>query len=197
MSKNNFIIFDIMKRFNNKYRIESARLAGHDYSSDGDYFITICTSGKECFFGTVENESVILNSMGIIIEQLILKFKNQFEGIRIVEYIIMPNHVHLILKIYNPIRDNMEMQLIASLQNDNVNPINGGITGNKNPMPINGIPKMIRWFKGRATFELRKTANDFAWQSRYYDRIIRNREEYFAVINYIKNNPLGWDNKSI
>ena len=186
-----------MERFNNKYRIESSRKIGHDYSSNGDYFITICTSGRECFFGIVENETIVLNPMGIIVEQLILKIKNQFDNVRIVEYIIMPNHVHFILKISKPTDNHVETRLIASLQNENINPINGGITGNKNPMLIDGIPKMVRWFKGRVTFELRKIDNEFGWQSRYYDRIIRTRDEYFAVINYIKNNPLHWYNKSI
>ncbi len=202
---NIFIIFDTMKRFNNKYRIPSARLPNYDYSSNGDYFITICTAGKMQYFGKIEAENVTLSEMGLIVERLIPNIAVQFQDIRIVEYIIMPDHIHFIIKIQKAIisdddvetrliftdYDDVETRLIASLQPESID--KGGITGNNNPMFKNGIPKIIRWFKGRATFELRKINPEFAWQSRYYDRIIRNKNEYFAVIQYIKSNPEKWN----
>jgi putative transposase len=196
-----------MKKFNNKYRIPTARLPNYDYSMNGNYFITICTLGRMQHFGKIKNEEMILNEMGMIIEDLILGMVKQFQEIRIVEHIIMPDHVHFIINISKP-KDDIsaetrltetglpergltQTRLIASLQNGLE--IKGGITGNNNPMLRNGIPKIVRWFKGRASFELRKTDEEFCWQTRYYDRIIRNRDEYFAIIQYIKSNPEKWN----
>ena len=186
-----------MKRFKNKYRIPSARFPNYDYSKNGDYFITICTSRRMQYFGKIINEEMILNDMGLLVDNLISKIIDKFKDIRIVEHIIMPDHVHLIIKIYKPeIDSNVETRLVASLQpiNENQNNSKGGITGNNNPMFKDGISKIVRWFKGRATFELRKIDKEFAWQTRFYDRIIRNKEEYFAMIQYIKSNPKKGDN---
>ncbi len=68
----------------------------------------------------------------------------------------------------------------------------GGITGDKNPMINENLSKIIRWYKGRTTYETRKIQADFAWQPRFYDIIIRNEESYFRISEYIKNNPSKW-----
>jgi REP element-mobilizing transposase RayT len=181
-----------VKRFNNKYRIPSARLANYDYSNNGDYFITICTSGRMQYFGKIKKDKMILSEMGLIVGNLIPDITKKFQDIRIVENIIMPDHIHFIIKINKPnIEIPVETRLTAFLQLEQE--IKGGITGTNNPMSKNGIPKIVRWFKGRATFELRKINKEFAWQARYYDRIIRNKDEYFATIQYIKSNPANWD----
>jgi putative transposase len=68
----------------------------------------------------------------------------------------------------------------------------GGITGDKNPMINENLSKIIRWYKGRTTYETRKIQADFAWQPRFYDIIIKNEESYFRISEYIKNNPSKW-----
>jgi len=64
----------------------------------------------------------------------------------------------------------------------------GGFAGSNNPMLNDNIPRIIRWFKGRCTFEIRKIDTSFKWQTRYYDRIIRNDQEYERIKFYIENN---------
>ncbi len=54
------------------------------------------------------------------------------------------------------------------------------------------ISRIIRWYKGRCTFENRKIDFNFSWQSRFHDRIIRNPIEYLRISNYIINNPSNW-----
>ena len=49
-----------------KYRIPSARLRNWDYGSDATYFVTICTQGRECFFGDIADRKMILSDIGII-----------------------------------------------------------------------------------------------------------------------------------
>ena len=108
---------------------------------------------------------------------------------------------------------NVETQLIASLQNQNQNQERdnwdghgggdknsnsiGGITGNKNPMLHNNLSRVIRWYKGRCTFEMRKLHAEFAWQSRFHDHIIRNAEEFERIHHYIQNNPINWQNDEL
>ena len=69
----------------------------------------------------------------------------------------------------------------------------GGITGDKNPMLHDNISRIIRWYKGRCTFEIRKIRADFAWQARFYDHIIRNSDSFNRISEYIKSNPQNWN----
>ncbi|HED08858.1 MAG TPA: hypothetical protein ENI57_12120 [Ignavibacteria bacterium] len=57
------------------------------------------------------------------------------------------------------------------------------------------VSKIIRWFKGRVTFEARKINPGFKWQSqsRHHDRIIRDEREFYFIQEYIINNPVNWD----
>jgi hypothetical protein len=63
-----------------------------------------------------------------------------------------------------------------------------------NPMELKSISlgSIIRWFKGRITFDARKRNPAFKWQSRFHDRIIRDEKEFYFIQEYIINNPLNW-----
>lgn len=117
----------------------------------------------------------------------------------------MPNHTHGILiidKNESPAPAGagaqagaVQTRLIASLPNTTETPMGGktgGITGNKNPMLHENISRIIRWYKGRCTFEIKKTHADFAWQPRFHDHIIRDMQAFERIQNYIANNPLNW-----
>jgi REP element-mobilizing transposase RayT len=62
-------------------------------------------------------------------------------------------------------------------------------------MLYQSIPKIVRWYKGRCSFEINKIKDtiDFAWQARYYDRIIRNERELENTRQYIQDNPKNWE----
>ena len=73
------------------------RIPKYDYTSDNYYFITICTHEKECIFGTVEQ----LNQLGEIAMQDLQNIENCYEGVRIDNCIVMPNHIHAIIVLEN------------------------------------------------------------------------------------------------
>ena len=88
-------------KFQNKYRIESARLKNWDYGSQASYFVTICTKDRLHYFGEVINREMILNDVGKIVETEWLK---TFEirpdmNLTMGEYKVMPNHFHAIICI--------------------------------------------------------------------------------------------------
>ena len=55
------------------------------------------------------------------------------------------------------------------------------------------ISRIINWYKGRVTFEARKINNDFGWQARFFDHVIRNEKSFFIISKYIINNPKKWE----
>jgi hypothetical protein len=123
------------------------------------------------------------------------------------EFVVMPNHVHGILVI-----DKMNINKSDCMGETNcmdetncgdainrVSTVNqkhpskpGGITRHKNPMLHDNLPRVIRWYKGRVSFECRKHNPAFSWQPRFYDHVIRNTNSYQRISKYIRNNPACW-----
>jgi len=215
------------EKFQNKYRIPSARAGWWDYSADALYFITICTAGMECLFGKIvktdDNDGVCpvethgraslppqqpkspqtimqLSPIGEIINQ---EWKKSFEirtELFCDTYVIMPNHIHAILRID---RINVETRAVqthavethgrASLQQHHHSPQqNQGIAYR----PPKSISSFVAGFKSVATVrvsEYRNTPKQSIWQTRFHDHIIRNEKEYWRIARYIAANPENWE----
>jgi putative transposase len=198
-----------MKKFQNKYRIPSARLENWDYGANGAYFITICTDKMQHYFGEVFEREMQLNELGKIAHDLWQEITNQFPYIELGNFVIMPNHMHGILIInkdpqlnnndINP-RLNDDENIDSRIDNETVETrliasvriCKGGIVGDKNPMLHENISRIIRWYKGRCSFEMRKIHADFRWHSRFHDHIIRNSKSFDTIQMYIENNPSKW-----
>lgn len=88
-----------MTKFKNKYRIESNRLKNWDYGSNAMYFVTICTKDRECFFGNIIEDKMILSEIGNTAEKYWLKIPQHFSFVTLHNHIVMPNHVHGIIEI--------------------------------------------------------------------------------------------------
>lgn len=89
------------KKFQNKYRVESARLPGWDYSWDGLYFVTICSKNRECYFGNVVDRKMVLSKIGEMANKFWLEIPDHFDNVSLEIFQIMPNHVHGIIVIDN------------------------------------------------------------------------------------------------
>jgi len=83
-----------MEKFKDKYRIQSTRMPGWDYSRGGKYYVTICTRNRVCYFGDVINGEMRLNEIGKIVNDFWLKIPEHFEDTYLDEHIVMPNHIH-------------------------------------------------------------------------------------------------------
>ncbi len=175
-------------KFRWKYNINSTRLKSYNYADDGYYFITICAGNRMNYFGEIEEGKMILNEIGEMVNEYYLEIPNHFENVILDYFCIMPNHVHWIIKINNILcRD--AINRVSTMNNNK----KWWIAWNKNPMLTqNCLWKIIRWYKGICSFEIHKINSDFSWQSRFYDRIIRDEDELNRIRNYILENPLNW-----
>jgi REP element-mobilizing transposase RayT len=169
-----------MTLFKNKYRIESTRLKGWDYSSPGAYFVTITTKNRICYFGNVENGDMYLNELGEIAKQCFEKIPEHFPFVSLDVFVIMPNHVHGII-IIKPGNDggarDVETLHATSLQPQPPPPqqpetdTTSYITAPKNkkmasisPKP-NSLSVIIRSYKSAVSKQARQIHPDFVWQS--------------------------------
>jgi REP element-mobilizing transposase RayT len=178
-----------MYKFNNKYRIPSARLQNWDYGSAGAYFVTICTKNRECWFGDISNGVVELSEIGEIANKYWVEIPNHFPFVILGAHIIMPNHTHgiLILNNVETLHEHVPVETLhaTSLQRQNMSSIS----------PKKGsLSTIIRGFKSAVTKHARQININFAWQSRFYDHVIRNEKSLYSISEYINNNPLNWKN---
>ncbi len=169
------------EKFKGKYRITSTRLQNWNYGWNASYFVTICTGDRECYFGDIANGKLKLSEIGMIADKIWSEIPKQFPFINLDTYVIMPDHVHGILIIDN------------NQNRDAINRVStGGKTGIKNPMLHDNLSRVIRWYKGRVTFEIRKINKDFHWQSRFHDHVIRDDRSLNNIRRYITENPDKW-----
>jgi len=194
-------------KFQNKYRIDSTRLQNWNYSSNGKYFITICTCEMEHFFGKVANEKMLQNKIGELANRYWHEIPNHFPYVHLDEFIVMPNHIHGILVIDDPYnggkrKDNRDSINAVCTDNDQLYTKKDSkcigrdgihaVCESKNPMQSNNISKIIRWYKGRVTFNAHKINPKFEWHTRFYDHIIKDQKALQRIRNYIKYNPKNW-----
>jgi len=181
--------------FRDTYRIPSARLDSWDYGDNAAYFVTICTAERQNYFGEIVDGKMVLPTTGETARQIWLEIPSRFPYVLLDEFVVMPNHIHGIVIIDKP-EDPVETRFIASKSDAAGSVIRegkcGGATGNKNPMLHENLSKIIRWYKGRTTFETRKILSGFDWQARFHDHIIRDNKEFDNIREYIINNPVNW-----
>ena len=178
-----------MEKFQNKYRIGSSRLKNWDYGKNASYFVTICIRNRESLFGEIVEDRMILNELGKIVEEIWLKIPEKFDFAKLENYVIMPNHLHGIITIE---KNKEQIENDEDLRKYFLNFEMGGFAKHKNPMLNINLSRIMKWFKGRVTFEIHKIHLDFQWQDGFWDNIIKDEKMYFKIKNYILNNPKNW-----
>lgn len=154
----------------------SNRLKGYDYSQAGYYFITVCAKEKRRLFWEFSTNfdrdippSVAaacgrhpLSAIGLYVQSEIEHLSHIYDGISVDKYVIMPNHIHMILCIQSP--EEWRPQAAAT------------------------VGHIINQFKGSVS----KKVGHSIWQKSYHDHIIRNNADYLRIWQYIDTNPAKW-----
>ena len=153
-----------MTLYNDRYRIETTRLKGWDYSANGYYFVTICTRNRECLFGDVVDGEMRLSAIGEVVQNSWQGIPEHFPNARLDEFVIMPNHIHGIIIIINPVETCHGMSLQRhhgmSLQKQQSNQFSKPKSGS--------LSMMINHYKSAVSRWCRKNDRDFAWQPRFW-----------------------------
>ena len=144
------------------------RLSEYDYSTPNAYFITICTKNRKNLFwmdigASIDRpNNVPLTNLGMIVRQSIEDIPKYYSAVSVDHFVIMPNHIHLLLQINT---DADGRSLIAPT-----------------------VSTVVRLMKGTVS----KQAGLSVWQKGFYDHVIRNDNDYREIWNYIDGNPSKW-----
>jgi REP element-mobilizing transposase RayT len=151
----------------------SIRLKDYDYSQPGAYFVTICVQSKKCILGTISNDQIHLSEFGRLSRDFWGQVQLYFDGISIDTFIVMPNHLHVIIVILE--------------SNHSV-----GQSQPRRP----SLGQIVGYYKYLTTKEInriRGTPGIPFWQRNDFERVIRNRDGLHRIRKYIVDNPRNWD----
>ena len=145
------------------------RLTEYEYSQPGAYFITICTHNKQKLFWENVGASIArpekpqLSFYGNVVQEAILNIPKIYPTISVDNYVVMPNHIHLLLQIH--IDDRGRAMLAPT------------------------ISKVVQQMKGYITKQLGVSV----WQKLFHDHVVRGEKDYLEIWNYIEGNPSKWE----
>lgn len=182
-----------------KHHRRSIRLKGYDYSSEGAYYVTIVTQGRECLCGEIVDGEMHLNEYGEIIQKWWHDIPIHFPNVELGAFIIMPNHVHGIIFITAERRG----EVISPRENQNRNSLDSNTDPTTNrdgetpPLRKPTLGQIVAYFKYQSTKEMNKIETDRAitkfWQRNYYEYIIRDEKDLQNKTDYIEANPSLWE----
>lgn len=193
-----------MAKFKGKYRIGSTRMPNWNYAGNGRYYLTIVTQNRECNLGEIklidEQPTMGLSDFGQIVENEFLKSFEIRNELFLDEYVIMPNHLHMIVIL----KKNDVETFGQTFQNGQTfqPPQN-----EKYPYLIRkpkSISSFVAGFKSAVNSKIddyideheldipKYNKNNHFFQPNYHDRVIRNETEYHRIKKYIKKNIDDW-----
>ena len=144
---------------------KNIRIGDYDYSTPGAYFITVCTANREKIFWNgvgadiIRPQNVPLSIIGNIVAQAICQIPNHYENVSVDKYCIMPDHIHLILRI----EADRSGRMISA------------------PTVSTVVGSMKRWVSRQVGRPI--------WQKSFYDHAIRNQQDYDEIWQYIEKSP--------
>lgn len=211
-------------KFQDRYRIPSARWQDWDYGWNGAYFITICTAGRECYFGKIEDAKMVLSNLGIIADIFWHEMTNHCHKVKLDAFVVMPNHIHGILILtgnekteddefgyYDDCTNNDPAMVetrhaLSLLEQDAVetrhalslpHPLQYSTSPGQKRFRNQGkktISSIIGSYKSAVSKHAHRLKFNFDWQPRFHDHVIQDDGSYQRISNDIQNNPANWRN---
>ena len=165
------------------------RLTEYDYSTPGAYFVTVCTQDRKCILSDIialDEPRVKLTGYGAIVEQTLLEIDRAYDHISIDNYVIMPNHIHLLVSVTE--RGTSRTPSPTNTSGSANKTVGAGVPDSP-PSPANAVlPMLISTFK-RFT---NKRCGVPLWQRSYHEHVIRGQRDYEETWAYIDSNPAKW-----
>jgi putative transposase len=158
----------------------SIRLKDYDYTRAGAYFVTILARDRRNMFGEVVDSQVRINTNGNAVAETWQWLATQYPYVELDAWVVMPNHFHGVIIIGDG-RGGSRTALTGT----------DAIFGKRKP-----LGRIIGAFKTVSTQRinaLNGTPGAIVWQRNYYEHIIRDREDWGRVREYIATNPANWD----
>ncbi len=163
---------------------KTPRALWHDYAG-GLYFVTAVTHNRQHFFGHINKGKMHLTGIGAFLDQQLTNISAHYPYATSLNHCVMPNHMHSIIYIEHK-------QLPHELRPETATNSGSNTLANAR-LCIGWLSVVMGGIKSSVTKYARLDNEDFAWQTRFHDRIVRNRQEFEMISNYIDTNVERWE----
>jgi REP element-mobilizing transposase RayT len=178
-----------MTLYKETFRIESTRLKGWDYRSPGWYFVTVCAGKKRCVFGEIEQGEMHFSALGATAHSQMETLPGHYSNVLVDSFVVMPNHVHAIIVIEGRHRYSPPAGIMAA-------PSKAG--EGSGPPKAGSLSAIVRSYKAGVTKWAHEHGfEEFAWQERFHDHILRTNDAVNRTRDYIQDNPVNWTNDEL
>jgi len=186
-----------------RHHRRSLRLRGYDYSRAGAYFVTLCTRQRECLFGDVIDDAMVLNEHGRVVQAAWNALPTHYPRVDLDAFVVMPNHVHGVILV-GAIHESPSMacpSLGVSLHGEagagaiRESPLHGQWRDEVARRRRMTIPLIVGRVKSTSAIQInvtRGTPGVPVWQRNYYEHVIRNDDDLNRIRQYIADNPRNW-----
>ncbi len=164
-------------------RRRSVRLPTLDYSESHSYFITICAKSKRPIFGRIVANEMVLSAIGQVVEACWMDIPFHFPNVELATHVVMPEHLHGILRLRERAMDDESIAKVSRRARHAV-PLRRQQREFAVPT-VASIPTIVGAFKSAVTKRLKQAI----WQRGYYERVIRDENEFRKTCEYIRSNP--------
>jgi putative transposase len=159
----------------------SIRLENADYARPGIYFVTICADARRSIFGCFENSRFSPSRVGQIVHESWTAIPEHFPRVDIDQFVVTPNHIHGIL-VFHPIvgaQHRCALPQVTALHHSGAS----------------SLAEVVRSFKAIVTRRAHEELcwKGCVWQRNYFERIVRDGQEFADTCRYIAENPLRWE----
>jgi len=167
----------------------SIRLRDYDYSSAGAYFVTICAGQRECLFGEVVGGVMRLNACGLTVTTIWDSLPQRYPGLDVDAFVIMPNHLHGIIVINDPVGAIHESPGL----NESERAIHELPLHRRRAMTLSKVVGYLKMNSAKRINQWRDNPGAAVWQRNYHEHVIRDERDLTAIRDYIAANPACWD----
>jgi REP element-mobilizing transposase RayT len=177
--------FEKGKYVTRRYINKPARLRKYNYDTPGAYFVTVCSKDRRDFFGEIENGEMALNPLGEIAKKCWLEIQVHFANVEMSEYVVMPNHVHGIILMFDNFFDTENSEKPSQRHAFDL----------RDKRMHEKLPIIIGSYKSAVSrlIMISESCAEFNWQTSYFDHIIRNERAFANIADYVKLNPSKWN----
>ncbi len=166
-------------KFKNRYLYPDS---GTTVLNEDAFLVTLCTKNYLDHFGSIENDGMVLSKAGLMAKECWLNLANGYPHIKTGPFVIMPNHVHGIIRIKQNIEVSITERMVSDVQVKLYTP----------QTEVQSIAAVVGDYKKQVREYIRKISPKFNWQPGFYDYSISSKSEYRMIKKHIRENPLNW-----
>lgn len=166
-------------KFKNRYH---GAITENSFQNEDIYLVTLCAKSYKNHFGIIENDEMVLSKSGLVAKECWMNLSNNIPHLETGEFVIMPNHIHGIIRFKQEVNITVSEHMVADMQIRIYAP----------ETEVKNLTTVIGDYKKQVKKYIRLYNPVFDWQPSFYEYVISNKSEFTMIEKHIRENPAKW-----